>query len=411
LQRLKLFVIGVKSGDKDFVSKDVLRILESCSGVFLSKRFFEQFKEFGFKDKLVVFPDKLKELPENIKEFSKSLCEDNSSISVLATGDPNFFGITSFLKRNLPDAEIIVKPNVSTMQEAFAKLSLNWEDAAFFSLHGRQKESVTAFVLKNSKGFLFTSSAEDVLYLLKILKDLRLDDYIVYIFEDIGTENETITELSFPFLIKKPLSNLNVVIFLRNNPLGSYPGIGLLEECYKYKAGMITKKELRSNIISLLTLREGNVIWDIGAGSGSVSIEATFNPVGTLSFAIEKDEEAYLNLKENIKTFSAFNVKPIFADFSSVYSVLPPPDRIFIGGGKIKTNLPLAFDALKKNGVMVIALVSIDNLLEAITFFDKNDVKYSLVQINVAKKEDVKKASIMKASNPVYLLRAEKQPV
>lgn len=411
LQRFKIFIIGVRAGGEEVISKEELTLLASCNGIFLTKRFISYFELLGFKDKLYEFPAKLSELPESIKSFAKKIDDDNCSIAVLATGDPNFFGITPFLKRSLPEAELIVKPNVSTMQEAFAKLCLNWEDAAFFSLHGRQKDSLLGFVLKNNKGFLFTSNAEDVLYLLNILKYYRLDDYKVYIFEDIGTVNENVTELSYPFLLKKPVSDLNVVIFVRNEPLGIYPGIGLEENLYKSKSGMITKREVRCNAISLLSLREGDVIWDIGAGSGSVSIEATFNPIGTLSFAIERDEEAFLNLKQNIKTFSAFNVKPIFSDFEAVCNILPKPDKIFIGGGKIKTTISPAFEALKENGVMVIALVSVDNMADTIAFIENKGLSYTLIQVGIAKNELIKKSNIIKAANPVFLIRIDKKPV
>lgn len=407
LQRLKIFIIGIRASSEEFVSKEALSLLASCDGIFSTRRFINYFESLGFKDKLYEFPARLSELPDSIKSFAKKTA-GNCNIAVLATGDPNFFGITPFLKKKIPEAEIVVKPNVSTMQEAFSRLNLNWEDAAFFSLHGRQKDSLLGFVLKNHKGFIFTSNALDVLYLLNLLKYYRLDDFKVYIFENIGTVNENLTELSYPFLLKKPVSDLNVVIFVRNETLGSYPGIGLEESLYKFKSGMITKREVRCNAISLLSLKEGDVIWDIGAGSGSVSIEGTFNPIGTLSFAIEKDEEAFQNLKENIKTFSAFNVRPIFSDFEAVSGVLPKPDKIFIGGGKIKSTISVAFEALKENGVMVIALVSVDNLFETLSFIKNKGLNYSLIQISSAKNHPVRKSSIIKSANPVFLVRIDK---
>lgn len=408
MQGLKFFIIGIDNNEKDFITTEGKAVLDSCDYLFVSRRFLSRFVNFKGKKKPHSFPEKLSDLPALIKEFLIKDQKKNGTIAIFATGDPNFFGITPFISKNFPDAEIKVYPNISTMQRAFARLALNWDDAAFGSLHGRKTENLLSFFLKNKKGFLFTSNAEDVLVTLRCLKENRLDDYTVYIIENLGTDQENIIKITYPFLLKQPISDLNVVIFIRERALGTYPGIGIPEEQFKSVGGMITKKEVRTNVVSMLSLREGCVLWDIGAGSGSVSIEATFNPVGTLAFAIEKNEEAYLNLKENLKRFSAHNVKPIFADFIDVYHSLPSPDRIFIGGGKISKNLPPAFEKLKEGGIIVIAILSMENLAESMSFAEKESSGYELTQVSIVRKEVVKDISLFKASNPVFLMRIKK---
>lgn len=397
----KIFIIGVRNNSKECLFREYEEILQDCEHIFLSKHFFEYFSHTEFKDKLILFPEKLSFLPETIRKIS----ENDEKIAILATGDPNFFGITAFIKRNFSEEEVKVYPNVSTMQQAFAKLTLSWEDANFFSLHGRERDKLLGFLLKTNKGFLFTSHSEDVLYVLKLLRDCRLEDYRLFIFENIGDEREKITELTFPYLLKGKPSNLNVVIFLREKPLGEYIGLGLEEERFLSKGGMITKREVRVNIVSLLSLKEGCVLWDVGAGSGSLSIEATFNPMGVISFAIEKDEASFQNIKENIKKFSAYNVKPILSDFLEIKDSLPSPDRVFIGGGKIKDTLHPVMDRLKDGGIVVVAVVSLENLHEVLGFIQRKDLKYDFLQIAVSKKESQKNVDIMKASNPIFLIR------
>lgn len=408
MQRLKIYVIGLLNDEKMPILTEAKKAINRYHFLFVSGRLLNYLENFEVKDKVRLFPEKLSDLPELIRRCVKNCHEEICEIAVIATGDPNFFGITPFIKRNFPDAEIEVIPNLSTMQQAFARLALNWEDAAFGSLHGRKRENLLPFFLKNRKGFLFTSNAKDVLYVLKCLKENRLDDYTVYIMENIGTVQERIIKTTYPFLLKSTLSDLNVVIFTREVVQGPYAGIGIPEEEFKSKGGMITKKEVRANVISLLNLKEGTVLWDIGAGSGSVSIESAFNPVGTLVFAIEKDEEAYLNLKENIKKFGAYNVKPVLAEFIDVYHTLPEPDRIFIGGGKSEENLPVAFHRLKEGGVMVIALVSIENLVAAVTFAKKFAKDYELTEINFVRKENIKGTALLKGNNPIFLMKIKK---
>ncbi|GAB4435251.1 MAG: bifunctional cobalt-precorrin-7 (C(5))-methyltransferase/cobalt-precorrin-6B (C(15))-methyltransferase [bacterium] len=408
MQRLKIYVIGLLNDENMPMQSEAKKAINRCDFLFVSSRLLKYLEYIEMKEKIHLFPDKLSELPELIKKCVKDCHKEICDIAVFATGDPNFFGITPFIKRSFPDAEVEVIPNLSTMQQAFAKLALNWDDAAFESIHGRKRESLLPFFLKNKKGFLFTSNAEDVLYVLKCLKENRLDDYTVYILENLGTLQERVIKITYPFLLKSTVSDLNVVIFTREVVQGPYPGIGIPEEEFKSKGGMITKKEVRANVISLLNLKEGTVLWDIGAGSGSVSIEAAFNPVGTLVFAIEKDEEAYLNLKENIKKFGAYNVKPILAEFIDVYHTLPEPDRVFIGGGKSEENLPVAFHRLKEGGVMVIALVSIENLVAAVTFAKKFVKDYELTEINFVRKENIKGTALLKGNNPIFLMKIMK---
>ncbi len=406
MQGLKLYVIGVKSGEGNILPPESEEILSSCHHIFLSERFYNHFKETELKDRLVLFPEKLSALPAMIAEKTDSIGEGNKkNVAVLATGDPNFFGVTQFLKKRFPEAEVVVIPNVSTMQQAFARLCLSWQDASFMSLHGREKEGLLSFLLKSNKGFIFTSGAEDVLSTLNTLREHRLDDYDIFIIEDIGTRREKITHLTFPYLLKEHVSALNVIIFLRHNAPGEYAGLGLSEVRYRAKAGMITKREVRVNVISMLSLKSGHVLWDVGAGSGSVSIEASFNPLGVLCFAIERDEEAYLNLKE---AFSAWNVKPVFSDFSHVCDILPQPDRIFIGGGQIKKTLPIAFEKLKKDGLIVISAVSVINFIDAVGFAEEKGVEYEIVQINVNRKESIKNSALIKANNPVFVITIKK---
>ncbi|MCX7771244.1 MAG: precorrin-6y C5,15-methyltransferase (decarboxylating) subunit CbiE [Proteobacteria bacterium] len=406
MEGLKIYILGFPSSGYENLSSDAKKIIDKSDIVFLSKRFLNLLSENQRKN-IVEFPEKLGNLPLKIKEA----CEKGKrDICIIATGDPNFFGITKFLKKSFPDNIEKIIPSLSIMQEAFARLQLNWDDAKFFSLHGRNKDSLLPFILKTKKGFLFTADSTDVLTLLNLLKNYRLTDFKVHLFENIGEKEESIKTLTFPYLIRKKISPLNVIVFEREKDFGDYPGIGIDDDAFEHKKGMITKREIRSNAISLLELREGNVLWDIGAGSGSVSIEASFNPPGVLAYAIEKDDESFLNLKRNIEKFSAINVIPVFSDFRDVVNSLPEPDRIFIGGtgGSLDSILPLAYERLKKGGSIVISLVSMENLNGVINFCISKKINYELSGILSVRGKKIKDNTILNAQNPVYMVRIRK---
>jgi precorrin-6Y C5,15-methyltransferase (decarboxylating) len=408
----RICIVGMPSNFKRGLNVEALEALESCDKIFCSKRFFDVFKkDKTFKTKLVQFSDKLSALPALIASTPvPSPQSPVPAIAVLATGDPDFFGITNFLKKHFPDAIEKIIPAPSIMQEAFALLKMNWDDAGFYSLHGKSREGLLAFLLKHNKGFMFTSNSADMLYILKTLKECRLEDYSVHLFENLGRENCGITEIKFPYLLKKPASDLNALVFTREQAIGSYIGMGLEESRYKAKKGMITKREVRVNALSLLDLNEGNIVWDIGAGSGSLSIEASFNPAGTLVFAIEKDEESFFNLKDNLKKFSAVNVKPIFAEFFDIHKNLPVADRIFIGGGGKDwlKNLHCSFSSLKQGGIMVVSAITLESLTQTTQFLSGKKIPFQISGITAVRGESVKGHNILKSKNPVFLIKAVK---
>lgn len=408
LEGLKIFILGCPSKGLEGLSKEAREVLDDCQIVFMAERFYKLFQESGFKNtKIIKYPETLNKLPVMIKEYYE---RGIKKIGIFATGDPNFFGITNFIKKFYPDNIEKVIPSISIMQEAFAKLKLNWEDAGFLSLHGRDKEKLLAFLLKMKKGFLFTSNSNDVLLLVKLLKEYRLSDFIVHIFENIGQKDESYFKVTYPYYLKRNISSLNVVIIERQKELGKYPGLGIDDESFEQKKGMITKREIRVNVLSLLELKEGMVLWDVGAGTGSVSIEATFNPLGVLVFAIEKDNLSFLNLKKNIDKFGAINVIPVFSDFKDVFDTLPAPDRIFIGGsgGNLSSILKIGYDKLKENGLILLSIVTLDNLNEVISFCKDRILNYDINGVLPVRGKKIKNKTIFQSQNPVYIVRIKK---
>lgn len=407
MEDLKIYILGCPSKGLRDLSKEAIKIIKNCDIVFMTQRFYDQLPENFEKLNVVRFPEKLIKLPDMIQEYYK---KGIKKISIIATGDPNFYGITNFLKKYFPENIEKVLPSVSIMQEAFAKIKLNWEDAEFLSLHGRDKEKLLAFLLKGKKCFLFTSDASDVLLVVKLLKEYRLSDFMVHIFENIGHKDESYTKLTYPYYSKKNFNPLNVVIIERQSEIGKYPGLGIDDEAFEQKKGMITKREIRVNVLSLLELKEGMVLWDIGAGTGSVSIEASFNPLGVLVYAIEKDDSSYLNLKKNIDKFGAINVVPIFSDFNDVFDTLPTPDRIFVGGsgGNLSSILKIGYDKLKENGLIVVSIVTLDNLNEVISFCKDKILNYDINGVLPIRGKKIKNKTIFQSQNPVYIVRIKK---
>ncbi len=405
MEGLKIYIVGVPSTGIEGVTKEGKDIIEECDVVFSSERFYKDLLSYqGVKDKLKKFPEKLTRLPEEVLKIK------SGKVCVLATGDPNFFGITSFLRRHFPENIIKIIPALSIMQEAFSRLHKNWEDAGFLSIHGRNKEELLPFLLKHKKGFIYTSNSTDALFLLNCLKDLKLTDYTVYIFEHLGTEKEKITKVSYPYYVKEQIADLNVLLFEREDFPSEYIGLGLEDDNFEQERGMITKKEVRSIVISLLQLKPGLILWDIGAGTGSVSIEATFNPMGVLAYAIEKNEKAILNMKKNIEKYKAVNVVPILSDFKKIADNIPKPHRIFIGGsgGEIEEVVRIAYNCLLERGIIVASAVSINTLNTLVNFCKKHSLDYELTGLTPLRGKKVKNSMLFHTENTIFLMRIKK---
>jgi precorrin-6Y C5,15-methyltransferase (decarboxylating) len=405
LEGLEIYIVGIPSTGIDGITKEGREIIEGCHVIFSSERFYKLLMPFqASKEKLKSFPKKLTDLPEEILKIK------SGKVCVLATGDPNFFGITNFLKRYFPENVRKIIPALSIMQEAFARLHKNWEDAGFLSIHGRNKDELLSFLLKNKKGFIYTSNSTDVLFLLRYLKELKLTDYTVFILEHLGTEKEKITKVGYPYYVKEPIADLNVVLFEREDFPSEYIGLGLEDDCFEQEKGMITKKEVRCIILSLLQLKPGVILWDIGAGTGSVSIEASFNPIGVLAYAIEKNEKTILNMKKNIAKYKAVNVVPLFSDFKDIVDNIPKPHRIFIGGsgGEIEYVVNKAYSSLLDKGIIVASAVSVDTLNTLINFCKKHSLDYELTGVTPLRGKKVKKNLLFDTQNTIFLIRIKK---
>ncbi len=336
-----------------------------------------------------------------------------SRVVVLATGDPNYFGITRALLRHLPAEALEIVPNVSALQWAFAKAREPWDDATFLTVHGRTITGLAQAVRGQGKVCLFTDERNTPAAIARALLDAGLDGYRAVLCEDLGGPSERVSRLSLAELTNRAAHPLNTLILLAPDtaldptPVAWTPG--LPEEAFdqrKPKLGLITKREIRVLSLARLALRPDSVVWDIGAGSGSVSIEAArLAPRGRV-FAVEKNAEDVEIVRANVEKFAVAHVSVVHARAPEGLHELPDPDAVFIGGsgGELAAILAIAAARLRSHGRLVVNAITLDTLHATVSAFRELRLEHEAILVSIARSKPLLDMMSFEALNPVYIV-------
>lgn len=335
-------------------------------------------------------------------------------IVVLATGDPNFFGITRVLLRHVPRESLEILPNVSAMQWAFAKVVEPWEDVTFLSVHGRTMERLPELVRGRSKLCLFTDETNSPPAIARALLAAGLNGYRAIVCEALGGPQERVTETTLAVLADMTIHPLNTLILLATRETREAEPAwtpGLPEEVFDHrtpKLGLITKREIRVLSLARMQLRPTSIVWDIGAGSGSVSIEAAKIARYGQIYAVEKNAEDVEIIRRNAAKFEVPHVQALHAKAPAGLETLADPDAIFIGGsgGALREILLVASGRLRADGRIVVNAITLDTLHDAVSAFRDLGLEHEAILVSVARSKPLQGKLAFEALNPVYIVTA-----
>lgn len=367
-------------------------------------------------DKIVFDAD----LPERIARLRESAA--GRKTVVLASGDPLFYGIGRLLLEAFPREQLVFLPHFSSVQLAFARIKETWDDACIVSLHGRPMQSLLPALRRGEdKIAVFTDSKNTPAAIGAFLREAGCAAayQVTWVCENLGGPDERVSAKT-PHELEQGIetfSPLNIVILLRLSPIPasvqSLPLLGIPEQMLHHRTRrgrLITRREIRLLSLCYLELRPHNVLWDVGAGSGSVSIEATsFSPTLEV-FAIEKDDEAYQNLQENIRRFGTRGIHPIAGTAPDVFAQLPDPDAVFVGGsdGKLEAIIAAAMKRLKPQGCLVINCITLDNLARGWTWLHDHHALSEVTSVQLARSGPLGHLFSLEPDKPVFILQARK---
>ena len=361
----------------------------------------------------------LQPLPAIIERLQQRLQSPNpGNIVVLASGDPLFFGIGRLLLAALPTEALSFFPHPSSVQLAFSRLNLPWQEAQIISLHGRSPDLLAATLRQGADLVaLLSDPHHSPQAIAQAVLDLDLpQSYPAWVCVNLGGPTETIHHLELKDIAARAFEPLNVVVLKRREPpslTDSLPCIGLpdnLFHSFRDRPGLITKREVRVQILGELNLQPGQVVWDIGAGTGSVSIETARLIPDAHVYAIEKTAAGFSLIQQNCSRFQVSNVKAIRGSAPAVLATLPDPDRIFIGGssGQLDAILTACAQRLRPDGRIVLALTTLEHPQQVLQWIPNQPParNWNLRQLQVQIARSVAIASLTRWAplNPVTLM-------
>ncbi len=369
-----------------------------------------------------------------VPDWIVSAQQANRSVVVLATGDPLCHGIAKYLLNKLVVDSCEVMPNTSTLQLACARLGIVWQTAHICSIHTKDTGEwdehahmthglypLLQACQQHELLAIFTSPENTPDRIARMLQHEGMaDEFTLAIAEQLLTPDENIhRKLTVNDAANMSFADPNIVILQRQTPLEEKIQFGLEDSHYaqrKPDKGLITKREVRAVSLARLQLRRDSIVWDIGAGSGSVGLEAAqLCPAGYV-YAIEKNEADAAIIQQNKRRLGVHNFRLYHAKAPEHLDDWPSPDAIFIGGsgGELDALIRLCLQRLKqcthKEGWLVMNFVTLENLNTATETLKQLDVPWDITQLQASRSQPILHMHRMQAENPVWIVCAQASP-
>lgn len=325
------------------------------------------------------------------------------SVCVLASGDPGFFGIVRALGAVVGRGGLVVHPAPSSVSLAFARLGVSWDDAAVVSAHGRPlAEAVAAVRSAPNPSVAVLTSPENppqaVAAALVAAGEGADRGTSAAVACRLGEDGETVTVADLATVARGDFDPMAVLVLTGRVPRPPVPSLawGLPEEAFAHRDGMITKAEVRAVALGKLDLPPRGVLWDIGAGSGSVGIECARLRPDLGVFAVERDALQAERIRANAQRHGV-SVTVVRGVAPAALQGLPDPDRAFVGGGGIGV-LQATLGRLRPGGAVVATYAVVDRALSAAS------VLGHIVQLAVSRGVVTGDLGVrLRAENPVFV--------
>ncbi len=306
---------------------------------------------------------------------------------VLASGDPFFFGVGDLLSRHVAQGELFCIPSPSAFSLAAARLGWSQQDCALVSLHGRAFERITPYLQPRARIIALSWDERTPARLAEHLAAHGMGASRLIVLERLGGPHERIREARADSFALEDVAALNTVAIVivagqgaRVIPLAP----GLPDEWFE-SDGQLTKRDIRAVTLSALAPRRGETLWDIGAGSGSISVEWMLCDPANRAIAIERDSARAARIARNALTLGVPDLEVVTAAAPQALDALRAPDAIFIGGGAGPETLEAAWRALPRGGRIVVNAVTLETQALLMETFESREGDLVHLQISRAR--------------------------
>lgn len=395
----KVYVIGMGMGNPRMLTVQARDALEQSELIIGSPRLLEALGNRGVPMVALVAPDAI---AERLRQGEARVA------SVVMSGDVGLYSGATRLYERLHDMEVEAIPGISSLVYLCARLQVPWQDVLVVSAHGRRHDVVGA-VQSHARVFVLAGGSVTPDHLCEQLVTRGLGHVSVWVGERLSYEDERVTHGTASELVRERFDQLSVMLVENDHPVVRPSAVPHLadEDFVRGKVPM-TKEEVRKVILSKLDVRPTSVVWDVGAGTGSVSMEAAFAACEGLVCAVERNEEALALLERNKAVLDLPNVRIVAGEAPEALRGLPVPDRVFVGGssGRLRAILEAALDANPRVRLCV-AAITLETLSETLSCMAELAVTgVDIAQIAVAKAHEVGSYHLVRGGNPVYVISA-----
>ena len=396
----EITVVGIGPGSRGSMTQEVQQAIQQADCLIGAARMLEAYSIPGQLQCHAIAP---RDIAEAI--HSHGQCR---RFTVVMSGDVGFFSGTKKLLPLLDTCAVRVLPGLSSMVTLCARLGTSYEDVVPVSMHGRDRDIVPD-VERNPRIFVLVGGEDGMGKLCRHLTDCGLGEVQVSVGEQLSYPDETITVGTARALGEHHFRPLSVAL-IENPKADPVVTHGLPDEVFqrsenKEKLVPMTKSEVRSVCLSKLRLTEHAVCWDVGAGTGSVSIEMALQARKGMVYAIEKKDTALDLLQENKNKLNVSNMEIISGLAPEACADLPAPTHVFIGGssGNLREILELVLSKNPKARIVVtaIALETVGEMTACMKDFGFEEAE--VVSLTVARDRKAGPYHLMTGQNPIFI--------
>ena len=427
----RIYVLGVGPGGAGFVPPRTAELAGSCDLLIGGKRNLTLFANLTVEKR---------EIGRDIEALLDIVeaCYRKRRVGILVSGDPGLYSLLVPLRRRFSAAELEVIPATSALQYLFARISLPWHDAFIFSLHGRPGETLAPdlaeAVRRHAKVGLFTDGKNTPSRVCEMLLQQGVKECKVYIGENLSYPEEKLYAGSLDdcrYLSVEPLNVMVITNEFKKQEAGNkeqeggqkdkptcsnlswnYVVPGIPDELFCRGEVPMTKEEIRSLSLSRLRLQAQHTVLDVGAGTGSVSVECALLLKEGKVIAVEKDQTALDLLEQNARRFNLDNIEIIHGSAPAALAKVERADRIFIGGtgGQMGAILTACSLILADGGILVLNCILLESLASCMEQLKKLPFeKPQVISVAIARGQWLGEQTMLRPLNPVFIITAQKK--
>ncbi|MZP28531.1 precorrin-6y C5,15-methyltransferase (decarboxylating) subunit CbiE [Heliobacterium undosum] len=425
-------VIGIGPGTEEYLTPAALRAVEEADVLVGGPRALALFAGYNKPGRII--DRRLDNLIDYIASERLS-----RRLAVLVSGDPGYYSLLPRLIRSLGDEPIKVIPGLSSLQMAFARLKLPWQEAAWKSMHGRPMEDALE-ALRHPGWVAFLTDPDHTPEAVAAYLDAQGEgERRAYVTRNLGYDDESVeagTVHTFA-LVKTGAYQPSLLIVeggfdveshgkenagsnsQTETILGVQPAkgpllmtnVGLPDDAFIRGQVPMTKSDIRALTLVRAQVGPGDIVWDIGAGTGSISVEAALLSRGGRVFAVERGQAGCDLIEANARKQGVDNLVPVLGEAPEALVHLPAPDAVIIGGsgGKLPEILQNVWGCLKAGGRLVLNAVTVETVAVATQWLRERGISFQASQIQVNRLEPAGTVHLWKSQNPVVIIWTRKE--